>query len=174
MAYRATARSLYSLLICSVLLFTLSSAKAQNLGIGGVGNDISTPVPGAGHDYTHLLAETVNPANGTVSLRISLPVPKARGFTLPFSIAYDSDYIYFYPTGLSPFGAREAAICLREGGAIPCQWPPISRARLVLTICLTARTRTIAISIPPIRSWIHRAAFTHCTSMPLMSFRLGL
>jgi RHS repeat-associated protein len=39
-------------------------------------------------------SETVNPANGSVSLRIDLPTAKSRGFTLPFSISYDSNGIF--------------------------------------------------------------------------------
>jgi hypothetical protein len=50
----------------------------------------ATPVPGAGHDYIHLLSDTVNPGTGTVSVRISPPMPKGRGLNLPFSFAYDS------------------------------------------------------------------------------------
>jgi hypothetical protein len=37
----------------------------------------STPVPGAGHDYLGGVNETVNPANGSVSIRI--PVIMAGG-----------------------------------------------------------------------------------------------
>ncbi len=48
------------------------------------------PTPGAGHDYIHMLDETVNPADGNVSVEISLPVPPGRGLTIPFSIVYSS------------------------------------------------------------------------------------
>lgn len=54
----------------------------------------STPIPGRGHDYIHLLTETVNPANGSVSIRIGLPVPGGRGVTPSFSIDYDSNSIH--------------------------------------------------------------------------------
>ena len=64
---------------------------AANAQITQVDNTTSTPIPGAGHDYIHLLSETVNPANGAVSLRIQLPTVKGRGISLPFSIAYDSN-----------------------------------------------------------------------------------
>ncbi len=58
-----------------------------------VGDDTSTPIEGAGHNYIKSLSETVNPANGSVSLRIALPIPKGRGIMLPFTINYDSNGI---------------------------------------------------------------------------------
>ncbi|MGD0224645.1 MAG: RHS repeat-associated core domain-containing protein [Terriglobia bacterium] len=51
----------------------------------------STPIPGSGHDYIKMFSETVNPANGSLSVRIQVPIPKGRGLTLPFSFAYDSN-----------------------------------------------------------------------------------
>jgi hypothetical protein len=61
--------------------------------ITNVDDTTSTPIAGAGHDYIHLLSETVNPANGSVSLRINVPIPKARGITIPFSFSYDSNSV---------------------------------------------------------------------------------
>lgn len=61
----------------------------------------STPVPNAGHDYIHTLSETVNPANGSLSIRIGVPLPPSRGFTAPFSFAYDSDGAYYLATPCS-------------------------------------------------------------------------
>ncbi len=52
------------------------------------------PTFGAGHDYIQMLGETVNPANGSVSLRLNVPVPKGRGPTPSFSLAYDSAGVY--------------------------------------------------------------------------------
>jgi hypothetical protein len=53
-------------------------------------NTVTTPAQGTGHDYLKMLAETVNPADGSVSWRIRAPIPTARGATLPLVIAYDS------------------------------------------------------------------------------------
>src|SRR5258708_5091584 len=50
-------------------------------------NGESKPIPGAGHDYIHLLSETVSPANGSVDVPIRLPAPTSRALTIPFSIA---------------------------------------------------------------------------------------
>ena len=59
--------------------------------ISDVTNSTSTPIEGAGHDYIKLLNESVNPANGSVSLRIQVPTPQGRGLSLPFAFAYDSN-----------------------------------------------------------------------------------
>jgi hypothetical protein len=67
-------------------LTTVSQAQITN-----VTSDQAPPIPGVGHDYLKMINETVNPANGAVSIRISAPVPQARGFTLPFSFGYDSN-----------------------------------------------------------------------------------
>jgi len=81
---------------CSVF-FLASDAQAQ---IPPSTSTTSTPVPGAGHDYLGGLAETVNPANGSVSLRIPVVIPPGRGITLPFSFAYDSNGVnYVSPNG---------------------------------------------------------------------------
>jgi RHS repeat-associated protein len=48
------------------------------------------PTPGVGHDYIHMVNETVNPADGNVSLSINIPVSSGRGLTIPFSIVYSS------------------------------------------------------------------------------------
>jgi hypothetical protein len=55
----------------------------------------STPIPGEGHSYIQMLNETVNPANGSVSLRLQLPTPQSRGLTIPFGFAYDSTGAHF-------------------------------------------------------------------------------
>jgi hypothetical protein len=65
----------------------------QQLG-ATVNGATATPIPGAGHDYIHLLSETVDPSTGQVSVRITLPIPQGRGLTIPFSIAYDSGSVH--------------------------------------------------------------------------------
>ena len=80
-------RRVYFLSVLSLLLVT-SLGRAQF--VGPINNDTQTPIPGSGHDYLKALSETVNPANGSLSIRISVPVPRGRGLSLPFSFAYDS------------------------------------------------------------------------------------
>ena len=80
--------TLVSFVCIALLLFLPRIVLGQ---VSNVADDTSTPIPGAGHDYIKMINETVNPANGSVSVRISVPVPQSRGFTLPFAFAYDSD-----------------------------------------------------------------------------------
>jgi RHS repeat-associated protein len=87
-------------LLAIVMLLGWSSVRAQ---ITNVDNTTSTPIPGTGHDYIHLLSETVNPSNGSVSLRIELPMPKGRGISLPFSIGYDSNSLHHLVPMTYPF-----------------------------------------------------------------------
>jgi hypothetical protein len=78
-----------NLFVGSLSLFVAASlpghAQVQN-----VTDTTSTPVPGVGHNYLGMLNETVEPANGAVSLRIGVPVPQGRRLTLPFSFAYET------------------------------------------------------------------------------------
>jgi RHS repeat-associated protein len=76
------------LVVVAVAFF--SFAYTSHAQVASVADDTAAPVPGAGHDYIHLLSETVNPASGTLSLSINLPMPKSRGLTLPVAITYNS------------------------------------------------------------------------------------
>ena len=90
--------ALLSSLLRSLLVAgcALSMAQAQ---ITNVSDDVSTPTPGVGHDYIQLLNETVNPANGSVNVGLTLPVPSGRGITLPFAYSYNSDGVHhLYPS----------------------------------------------------------------------------
>jgi hypothetical protein len=81
-------------LLFSLLTLTLCSAPFASAQITNVTNDQSTPIPGAGHDYIKMLDETVNPANGSVSLRLHVPIPNGRGLSIPFAFAYDSNGVH--------------------------------------------------------------------------------
>jgi hypothetical protein len=91
-----SSRPLILVIIC---FFTLSSARGQVLAVG---DDTSTPIEGVGHNYIKMLSETVNPANGSVSLRIQASPAKARGITLPFAFSYDSNGVNHLVPGLVP------------------------------------------------------------------------
>jgi RHS repeat-associated protein len=56
--------------------------------------DVARPVAGVGHDYMKMLAETVNPSNGSLSIKIDLPTPKGRGLTIPYSVVYNSGAVH--------------------------------------------------------------------------------
>ena len=90
-----TSASLTSLMpTSSLLLALLLSVSLCDGQITDVTNSTSVPIPGVGHNYLGALSETVDPANGSVSLRIPIPIPPARGVTLPLSIAYDTQGVY--------------------------------------------------------------------------------
>ena len=81
-----------------------SSAYAQDFSYKNVTNLTSTPKEGVGHDYIKALAETVNPANGSISVRISVPTPTFRHGALPqFAWVYDSDgqFVPYIPVAVS-------------------------------------------------------------------------
>jgi hypothetical protein len=73
----------------STLLFAFVTvlAPACHAQLPPISSTTSTPIPGAGHDYLSGPAETVNPANGSVSIRIPVVIPPSRGITLPFSFS---------------------------------------------------------------------------------------
>ena len=77
------------------------SATAQ---IPPTSSTTSTPVPGAGHDYLGGQVDTVNPATGSISIRIPVIMPPGRGITLPFAFAYDSNGVNYL--GTTPVGNR--------------------------------------------------------------------
>ncbi|MGA2218096.1 MAG: hypothetical protein ABSG51_08415 [Terracidiphilus sp.] len=83
--------SLVFLAAASGALYLLPKAQAQAPDMSTVNDQTQTPIPGVGHDYQHLLGETVNYSNGSVNFKISFPVAtKSRGITLPYSWSYNS------------------------------------------------------------------------------------
>ena len=76
-------------------LLSMSNALAQNVPLS---SDVMRPTLGAGHDYVRGLNETVNPANGSLSISIQLPTLPSRGITLPFSIMYNSGIVHHMAT----------------------------------------------------------------------------
>jgi len=73
-------------------VFSPTVAHCQTIAplLNSVNDQTQTPVEGAGHDYQHLLNETVNFSNGSVSFDINFPIPKGRGITLPYALSYNS------------------------------------------------------------------------------------
>lgn len=73
------------------LFLSLGAAPHINYGqITNVTNDQATPIPGVGHNYIGDLNDIVNPSNGSLSVRIGVPMPPSRGLNLPFTFDYDS------------------------------------------------------------------------------------
>ncbi|WP_164981467.1 RHS repeat-associated core domain-containing protein [Silvibacterium dinghuense] len=100
--FRNTLQSVVFVVAVFMMVYACRSADAQtpNTGMTNIINTPQTPIPGVGHDYLHLLNETVNPADGTVSINIAIPVTASRGYTLPFSIQYSSSNSTHFVPGL--------------------------------------------------------------------------
>jgi len=101
-------------LVLGSLAFLL--APAAQCQILNVGDDTSTPVEGAGHDYINMLSDTVDPGSGSVSVRIQTPMAKGRGITLPFSFAYDSNGVEHVNPGTGGIGWLSNNGVLAQGG----------------------------------------------------------
>jgi hypothetical protein len=95
---RALRGVLFSVAATSLVFLSTLNAHAQ---MPPSSSTTSTPIPGVGHDYLGEIAETVNPATGSISIRISAMTPPGRGLTLPFSFAYDSNGVNYVGAGLS-------------------------------------------------------------------------
>lgn len=78
--------------LLGLFLLLIPAAWAQ---LPQAGDTTSPPTPGVGHDYIHSPVETVNPANGSVSIRVPVRIPSGRELTLPLSIAYDSSGAFY-------------------------------------------------------------------------------
>jgi YD repeat-containing protein len=78
-----------AIVIAVVLLSIASTLMAQTEGLG---DTTSTPVAGVPHNYITGLNEIVNPANGSVSVRIPQPYPHERNPNWPiYAFTYDSN-----------------------------------------------------------------------------------
>jgi len=75
------------LLLAFVVTVLLASAHAQVINLD---DTTAPPTQGIGHDFIKMFNETVNPANGSLSLRIELPLPEARGLQIPVAELYNS------------------------------------------------------------------------------------
>jgi RHS repeat-associated protein len=74
------------------------------------GDTTSPPTLGAGHDYLGGISETVNPANGSVSIRLPLRIPSGRQLTIPLSTAYDSAGAFYYGQSQGNYSLHWATI----------------------------------------------------------------
>src|SRR6266704_2170936 len=88
------------------IVFTWVIGPAALAQIPNATNTTATPAPGM-HDYLGSSAETVNPANGSVSIRVPVRMAQGRQFTLPFSFAYDSNGAFY--VSQRPVGTQAGA-----------------------------------------------------------------
>jgi RHS repeat-associated protein len=67
------------------------TASAQSTAPAYTANGANaTPIPGAGHDYLHLLNETVDLGSGTVTVKVDFPTRPGRGISFPVFFQNDA------------------------------------------------------------------------------------
>ena len=76
-----------------LVAFATASLIAARPAAAQINGDTDTPpVFGTGHDYIQSLNETVNPATGSLSIRVPIRTPKERGTGAPsYAFIYDSN-----------------------------------------------------------------------------------
>lgn len=122
--------------VVAILLARCSLASIAAAQVTTLTDTTSTPIPGAGHDYLGMLNETVSPENGSMSLRIGVPVPPGRKLTIPFSFAYDSNGVFFlqedWQTGLGSEWGTNVGMLVSGGWSYSV--PQLQRAALQFTM----------------------------------------
>jgi RHS repeat-associated protein len=96
--------------------FFLGGSPQALAQITNVTGDQAPPIPGAGHDYIHMLNETVNPGSGAVSIRIAVPIAPGRGLSMPFGFGYDSGSAYHVDGTGTSSGWTDSRSYLSTGG----------------------------------------------------------
>lgn len=99
MCFRVFASASLSIL-CG--MFSIS-ASAQAPNINSATAESAVPKPGAGPDYLHMMTESVDPASGSLSLKITFPTPIQRGNSPQYSLLYNSGSVYHLTS--SPYGS---------------------------------------------------------------------
>ncbi len=119
-------RSFPTIALVMVMVGASGTISAQTTSVGpSVTGDTAVPIPGVGHDYLHLLSETVDPSSGSVNVNIQVPLPNSRGITLPFSINYSSAGV-FHVDEMVPNSFGLYSSCPPNNNTIPfgnqCGW----------------------------------------------------
>jgi hypothetical protein len=77
----------------AALVFVLTPAALAQ--VSQLGDATAPPVQGAGHNYVGMLHDTVNPATGTLTIHIDMPVGPGRKLTVPLAFEYNSGRAWF-------------------------------------------------------------------------------
>ena len=105
--------------LCVSLFLAAASFAAAQSSLVPPGTAYSAlPEPGSGHDYIQGLSETVDPSTGALTIQLTIPMPRGRGLTLPFSILYNSDAMLVggIPNGPIMYGDISASAEVGGGG----------------------------------------------------------
>lgn len=99
------------LLACFIVLMLITIVpESLHSQVPDPGMAASAPVPGSGHNYIGIGAETVNPADGSVSFNLPLDPPTGRNISASFGIRYSGNEQY-YPSN----GCGNNAPCNTQG-----------------------------------------------------------
>src|SRR5450756_2051667 len=80
--------TLFWLSVCAALVVFSGDCQAQ---VTDSVTAAQAPIPGAGHHYIGMGAETVNPSDGSVSFDLPIQTPAGRGLSFPFGIRYNEE-----------------------------------------------------------------------------------
>ena len=84
--------------LCSLAITLIRTPLAQ---VSDPVVSAQAPIPGSDHHYIGIGSETVNPADGSLSFDLPLPLPTGRALSMPFGISYIStDQFHPYANGL--------------------------------------------------------------------------
>jgi hypothetical protein len=78
-------------------LLAISSLLIPSVVRSQVADPVTTalaPVPGVGHNYIGIGAETVNPADGSISFELPIQTPPGRQLSFPFGIRFSSSELF--------------------------------------------------------------------------------
>ncbi len=89
-----TCQSLFISFLTFLVIATLLSVRAS-AQVTDPTTAAQAPVPGMGHNYIGMGAETVNPADGSVSFDLPIATPAGRELSFPFGIHYNGSVPYY-------------------------------------------------------------------------------
>jgi hypothetical protein len=82
----------HRVLLASALTFLFSSRPLRGQVLDPI-TAAGAPVPGVGHNFIGIGAETVNPADGSFSFELPIQTPPGRQLSFPFGIRFSSSEI---------------------------------------------------------------------------------
>jgi RHS repeat-associated protein len=97
------------MVVVGIVLFLLSKSVTLQSQIPDPVTAAEAPVPGSGHSYVGVGAETVNPADGSLSFDLPIQPPTGRQLSMKFGIRFSGSEQFYvtnqmYPGGLQYLG----------------------------------------------------------------------
>ena len=83
------------MLLIGACLAVMSHSGRPHSQVPDPGIAAQAPVPGSGHHYIGIGAETVNPADGSLTFDLPIELPTGRGISMTFGIRYSGNEDYF-------------------------------------------------------------------------------